>query len=155
MNTPAAPAVNAGFGAGQMDDSSDLKTIKQTTAANQSSIATMQIQLQSLQDDLKQLQQAQQGLAETMVNVSEGISQINNTLKPKKAVKVAPIVPIVFNLRAIVPGRAWLVDSNGQTRTVQVGDTLSQYGKVQQILPEQGQVTTSSGKVIEFGDNNA
>ena len=63
------------------------------------------------------------------------------------------VKPIVFDLRAIVPGRAWVEDDLGRSRTVKIGDKLPQYGFVKAIDSERGVVLTTSGKVITFSDN--
>ena len=47
-------------------------------------------------------------------------------------------------------GRAWLVDDKGATATVVVGHKLKDYGTVEKILVNQGVVTTSSGRTINF-----
>lgn len=53
-----------------------------------------------------------------------------------------------LTLRAVVPGRAWLVDKNGQTTTVAVGTMIPNYGKVEKIDSKSGTVIMSSGYVF-------
>ena len=50
-----------------------------------------------------------------------------------------------LTLRAVVQGRAWLVDEDGNTHTVAKGDSIPYYGKVQRIDADNDQVEMSSG----------
>lgn len=54
-----------------------------------------------------------------------------------------------LSLRAVVPGRAWLVDSKGNTTTVTTGDILPYYGKVTNIDADAGKVYMSSGYIFQ------
>jgi intracellular multiplication protein IcmG len=53
-----------------------------------------------------------------------------------------------LSLRAVIPGRAWLVDTQGRTYTVTQGDLVGNFGKVVQIDADAGRVITSSGYVF-------
>ena len=83
------------------------------------------------------------------------ISKLQEMTKPKEEVKapkaVAPPKPLyTLFIRAMVDGRAWLVDEKGATATVIVGHELKDYGTVEKILVNQGIITTSSGRIIKF-----
>ena len=67
------------------------------------------------------------------------------------AKKLAP--PTKFYIRALVEGRAWLQTDEGGEATVSVGQPLKDYGTILAIYVNQGLVTTSSGRVISFKDN--
>ena len=54
-----------------------------------------------------------------------------------------------LTLRAVVPGRAWLVDGAGNTVSVTINDELPYYGKVTKIDSSKGQVVMSSGYVFK------
>lgn len=56
---------------------------------------------------------------------------------------------VTYTVRAVVPGRAWLSASNGETMTIAVGDKLPGYGDVVDINSMNGTVVTSSGAVIK------
>lgn len=58
-----------------------------------------------------------------------------------------------YFIQAIIPGRAWLQDSSGQTITVTYGDAVPGLGKVTKIDPENGMVVTSAGVNIMYGIN--
>jgi len=65
--------------------------------------------------------------------------------------KLAP--PMKYYIRALVEGRAWLQTDEGREATVSVGQPLKDYGTILAIYVNQGLVTTSSGRVISFKDN--
>ena len=89
------------------------------------------------------------------------MADIQLLTKPVGTVSVAhkPIKPLlpapVYYLQAVLPGRAWLQSSLGQTQTVRVGDLLRGYGAVTAINAEKGVVQTSSGKRIEYGRDDS
>lgn len=58
-----------------------------------------------------------------------------------------------YYVQAIIPGRAWLKNSQGQVITVGPGDPVPGYGTVTNINPQSGSVTTSTGTNIVFGIN--
>lgn len=55
-----------------------------------------------------------------------------------------------YNIQAVIPGRAWLIATNGTTLTVREGTVIPGYGMVKLIDPNQGRITTSSGQIIKF-----
>jgi hypothetical protein len=67
------------------------------------------------------------------------------------AKKLAP--PLKYYIRAVVEGRAWLQTDEGSEATVSVGQALKDYGTILAIYVNEGLVTTSSGRVISFKDN--
>ncbi len=71
--------------------------------------------------------------------------------KEMAAKKLAP--PMKYYIRALVEGRAWLQTDEGGEATVSVGQPLKDYGTILAIYVNQGLVTTSSGRVISFKDN--
>lgn len=58
-----------------------------------------------------------------------------------------------FRIRAIISGRAWLEDGQGNNVTIKVGDNLPTYGRIVKIKPVEGIVETSSGRTIMFSSN--
>jgi len=62
---------------------------------------------------------------------------------------------VSYNVEAVIPGRAWLVGSNGVTITVSVGTAIEGYGRVRMIDAAQGRVLTSSGKIMRFGKDDS
>lgn len=60
-----------------------------------------------------------------------------------------------YNLQAVIPGRAWIVATNGTTLTVREGSKIPGFGLVKLIDPNQGRVITSSGRVIRFSQEDS
>ena len=63
--------------------------------------------------------------------------------------------PVHYFIQAVIPGRAWLVATNGATLTVREGTMVAGYGMVKLIDPRQGRVLTSSGQVIRFSPEDS
>jgi intracellular multiplication protein IcmG len=137
-----------------------LSSLKQDAQNNQLTVNQLQNQIQDLHNSLNQSTSAQAQLNQSMVALTEQVKQLEQvvaaTAKPTgPAKKVAPLpAPIVFHLRAIVPGRAWIVSSDGLSESIAQGDSVPQYGTVQIVDANRGMVLTSSGKVIGYGDND-
>lgn len=62
---------------------------------------------------------------------------------------------IKYFVKALIPGRAWLIAENGSTLTVRTGSIIPGYGVVTMVDVSQGRVLTNSGKVITFGQNDS
>ena len=103
-------------------------------------------------DDLKQSM-------ESMNEKIEQQSQQVTRLKSVKRTKVSASAPVSraaktprtrYFVQAIIPGRAWLMSSQGKTLTVSRGSAVPGYGDVRLINSKLGRVFTSSGRVIQF-----
>lgn len=138
---------------------SQLTDLKQNAINNNAAVRQLQTQVQQLTNALDQSRAAQQQLNQGLLILAGQMQQLTEQVKvlskpkpvaAKPVVKAAPEVVITYQLRAIVPGRAWVVGSDGQSHSVTVGDTLPQYGSVQSINADEGIVITSSGKTIKF-----
>lgn len=151
--------------------SQDEKAIKQK-------IAAMEIGQQSLRQDISTMSNQMSGMNSNVNDLSEQYSKINQMLeqlsqqleqqsaelarlrmnmKPKRVHPAAKVrtIPVTYNLQAVIPGRAWLIASNGSTLTVREGTTIKGYGMVKLIDPIQGKVITSSGKIIRFSQQDS
>lgn len=119
----------------------------------------------SINSNISQLQQMTQSLATklnalnaNLVILSQALEQQEAQLKKltakpkKKEVKksTAPVKRKIFFIQALIPGRAWLKSTEGETITVVKGTDLKGYGKVHSIDPRKGEVLTSSGSIITF-----
>ena len=78
--------------------------------------------------------------------MSQNIANTQSQLKVLIAEKAQSAQKL--SLHAIVPGRAWLTDSNGKTISVSIGSELPYYGKVTKIDSSAGKVYMSSGYVF-------
>lgn len=59
-----------------------------------------------------------------------------------------------YNIRAIVPGRAWIESPSGYKFSISVGDRVLGYGTVTQINADYGEVTFDGGDVIKYGSDD-
>ena len=119
------------------------------------------------EDELKQVSDRLDGYEKQLVNVSNSLSGIDSQiyqlsskletltgtvekLIPKKKEVVTQKSLEHFYIRAIVEGRAWLRSSASNNITVSVGDKINTYGEVTGIYPNEGVVSTTSGRSIVF-----
>lgn len=143
------PIPNQNLAQLQQNESS-LDDLKQQVGSSETQIQQIQSQLSQMGAQLTSLSASKDTLNQAVAALAQDVrSLIKKTTKVKRHKKVAA-KPITYTIRALVPGRAWVSGSNGQSATLVVGDTLKQYGRVTSIQPEKGLVTTSSGKKIVF-----
>lgn len=62
---------------------------------------------------------------------------------------------LTYYIQAVIPGRAWLIATNGTTLTVREGTLINGYGAVKLIDSEQGRIITGSGQVIRFSQEDS
>lgn len=136
-----------------------LTSLKQDALNNGAVVRQLQGQVQQLTNSLNQSRAAQQQLNQSLMVLVGQMQQLTTEVKVlahPKPTKVGPAAPkaaapvITFQLRAVVPGRAWIVGSDGQSHSVTIGDQVPQYGAVQSIDADAGVVITTSGKTIKF-----
>lgn len=121
-----------------------------------SQVATLQSQLSSTNASNTQLTQSVTTLEAQVKLLTKTVAQNTKALTVKKtASKQAATKPITYTVKAVVPGRAWLVSSTGESRTVSVGDVIdSRYGRVTLIDADMGRVLTSQNRIIHYGQND-
>jgi intracellular multiplication protein IcmG len=108
-----------------------------------------------------------------MAELNQVITQLNAKLETQSqvierlTVRTAPKPPkprvlngflnqrLKYYVQAVIPGRAWLIATNGATLTVREGTLISGYGVVKLIDPTQGRVLTSSGRIIRFSQSDS
>lgn len=136
-----------------------MAALHQNAKQNQENINQMQQELQTLRASLQQSESQQSQMNQDMTTLVNQVKKLNAEVKaaqPKKKVKKGPVAPkLVYYIKAIIPGRAWLINNFGQTTTVAVGNKLKQYGQVEAIDVQQGEIVTTSGKVIHYGPDDS
>ncbi|MDP3705630.1 MAG: type IVB secretion system protein IcmG/DotF [Legionellaceae bacterium] len=143
-----------------------LSALEQTQANMQSQFATINNQitglntnLNSLAEKLNQVALHVAQLTATVENQSHLIMMVTERTKsrPKiiKQVISNPMPVLKYYVQAVIPGRAWLIATNGSTLTVREGTPLPGYGVVKIIDAMQGRVLTSSGQVIRFSQDDS
>ncbi|HAT1774872.1 type IVB secretion system protein IcmG/DotF [Legionella pneumophila serogroup 2] len=152
-----------------IEDDPDLKkkvsAIEMTQQSLRSEVNALSEQINAVNNNIKNLNAQIVNLNQIIGNMSNQIarqSEVVNILMarttPKKVVKVSrPIVQarIIYYIQAVIPGRAWLIGSNGSTLTVREGSKIPGYGMVKLIDSLQGRILTSSGQVIKFSQEDS
>jgi intracellular multiplication protein IcmG len=115
--------------------------------------------INALNTKMAELNQTITTLATTVEQQSTRITALlAPKLKPKKN-RVITIQtkeePLVYYIQAVIPGRAWLIASNGSTLTVREGTKVQGFGVVRLIDAIQGRVLMSTGRVIRFSQQDS
>ncbi|WP_454782948.1 type IVB secretion system protein IcmG/DotF [Legionella sp. WA2022007384] len=157
-----------------------LSAVQESNAALQQKVASIEASQQTVQSEVSSMNQ-QVGNVNNNVNalnaqitkLNQMISDLNNQVakqsevinvliertKPKpvkRVVHIKPVAPqIIYYINAVIPGRAWLIGTNGSTLTVREGTKIAGYGTVKLIDSMQGRVLTSSGRVIRFSQEDS
>lgn len=113
--------------------------------------------INNLSNQVTNLNQVIGTLSTQMQKQSEELNKLMLLSQPKRVKK--PIThrapSIAYYIQAVIPGRAWLINTNGSTLTVREGTAIKGYGVVKLIDPMQGRVITSSGQIIRFSQEDS
>ncbi|MBA2654554.1 MAG: hypothetical protein H0U71_05760 [Gammaproteobacteria bacterium] len=136
-------------------DNSALLNGAQQNQITQQNMATLQTQLQQLQAQVGEVTTSIAALNNRIQVVANEIKAI--AVDRGMAGRGYPVGSpgTIYQLKALVPGRAWLQSGDGSTTTVSIGDRLPGYGIIQMINVDQGIVTTSSGALIQYGKRDS
>ncbi|MCX7122603.1 MAG: hypothetical protein NTV32_02840 [Gammaproteobacteria bacterium] len=133
-----------GFSSTVQDSMKTIQTTIQASGApaTNEKLATLQTQLTALDGNISTLN-SNLNAADTRLGTTQ--QQLSQVLAQETANQEK------LTLRAVVPGRAWLVDGKGNTISVTVGSTLGYIGTVTEIDSDQdnSQVVTSSGYIFK------
>ena len=133
---------------------SEVTRLNDVIVLQQQGMDQMQASINALQESVSTLNGTIGDLNQKMTDAMSKAAQ-KPAARPK-AVAMMPAEPIrpVYTIRALVPGRAWLQTSNGQSITVINGDQIPGYGSVQDIDLNAGQVVLSDGTIIGYNFNS-
>lgn len=143
---------------------SKLTSISSAQDSLHSEVSNLNGQVGTITSNLDALSQKISELNRIISNLSDKLevqAQIIEHLSVKPVVKAPRYKTKVYKqslqyyVQAVIPGRAWLVASNGSTLTVREGSTIPGYGIVKLIDPNQGRIITSSGRVIRFNQDDS
>lgn len=148
------------------DLQSKISTIEINQENLHSEISTVNGQISDINSNLETLTGKITELNSAITTLSEKLEAQSREIErlSVKAVVASPVRHAVrppvrpylkYYVQAIIPGRAWLVATNGRTLTVREGSALAGYGTVKLIDPNQGRVITSSGQVIRFSQDDS
>ncbi|CEG58038.1 Component of the Dot/Icm secretion system [Legionella fallonii LLAP-10] len=141
---------------------SAIEQAQQTVRAEVSSVGeqvgTVNNNINNLNTQIANLNQVIGNLTNQVAKQSEVINVLMARSQPKVVHKTNKkiIAPrIIYYIQAVIPGRAWLIGTNGSTLTVREGTKIAGYGRVRLIDSMQGRVLTSSGQVIKFSQEDS
>jgi hypothetical protein len=127
---------------------SSLKaSLSAITAADSQMSQSMSGQFEQMSTQVSQVNQKLEAYNQSISGVQTALEKTQQQLKLILAQRAEDIDH--YTLRAIVPGRAWLVDGQGQTVTIILNQELKNYGTVEEINDKMGYVTMSSGYVFK------
>lgn len=112
----------------------------------------------ALSSQIENLNQMITTLSNQLAKQSEEINTLMLRTQPKHVVKPVRKYLVrlpTYHIQAVIPGRAWLIATNGSTITVREGTKIAGYGIIKLIDATQGRVITSSGRVIKFSQEDS
>lgn len=156
---PSAPVVVAPSSTSSDDPfliQKSLADLERDTDSSHQEIANLKNQLATVNDQLQQSNETNDQLKQAMVLLLQELRNLNATVAKQSVVKAhkPQELEVIYVVRALVDGRAWIVGSNGLSQSVTVGDPIPGYGNVTAIQAASGAIMTTSGKVIRLGAND-
>ncbi len=164
LNTNTRAPVNSTSSTINVQMERQLTALQSNQQSMQTQVATMTNQLNSVNHNvgallskMAELNQIIEKLHTQVDLQSHEIVRLTEHARPKrpKMIPVSKTPVIKYYLQAVIPGRAWLIATNGTTLTVREGTLVQGYGVVKLIDPSQGMVLTSSGQVIKFSQEDS
>ncbi len=146
------------------ETSRKLSALEISQQSLRSDVSTLTSQISSINSNITELSEQMNKLSQMINQLSGQLEQQSREITRLRFIKVKktraavtkPTRPALkYNIQAIIPGRAWLIASNGTTITIREGSTVAGYGVVKLIDPIQGKVLTSSGKIIRFSPQDS
>lgn len=127
-------------------------------SAVNSKLSGIDANINQLNEKIADLNQMLTTLTSRLEQQSSELAILTERCKPKPVRHVAvrrSSGGSMYYIQAIIPGRAWLIASNGSTITVREGTAIPGYGIVKLIDPNQGRVLTGSGRIIRFSQQDS
>jgi intracellular multiplication protein IcmG len=146
----------------QVDDlTQKIKELGQNNQVMHEDLDAVRNQVGDMSNQVNELQNQISKISTDLMQLNETIAQLK-TQAPRAVVRKSPVVhrrgptrpSVTYSIKAIIPGRAWLMSSNGSTITVSEGSAVPGYGVIKLIDPDQGKILTSSGRTIEFNSSD-
>ncbi|KTC83922.1 type IVB secretion system protein IcmG/DotF [Legionella cincinnatiensis] len=135
------------------------QTVQSEVSSVNQQVSNVNNNVNALSAQISKLNQVISDLSNQVAKQSEEINVLMERTKPKlikRVIHVQPSAPqIIYYINAVIPGRAWLIGTNGSTLTIREGSKIEGYGVVKLIDSLQGRVLTSSGRVIRFSQDDS
>jgi len=139
----------------QQADAQVMASLRQQQDENKTNLMNLQNRLGGLEEGISNLQNSLEGLT-TTIQHQRAAEKAQRVYQAKVKAKQERVMREhkQFFVKAVIPGRAWLVGADGTAVTVAVGDVLPGYGEVTAIDSYSGTVTTQLGGKIRYGSNS-
>ncbi|MDO8954492.1 MAG: hypothetical protein Q7V63_06565 [Gammaproteobacteria bacterium] len=124
-----------------------VQDVGQASLAQQKQTVQVVNTLGNMQKSMQTLSANLAAYNKNMIIVAKELDKTQQQLALLLAEQSATVQKLT--LRAVVPGRAWLVDDQGNTTTVVLGTALANYGTVVNIDSGKGEVVMSTGYVFK------
>lgn len=136
------------------------QSVKAEVSSVGQQVGTVNNNINNLNTQIANLNQIISNLSNQVTKQSQEINTLMARSQPKPVKRVVRHVKVMqqritFYIQAVIPGRAWLIGSNGSTLTVREGTKVAGYGTVKLIDSIQGRILTSSGQVIKFSQEDS
>ncbi|MGL5741186.1 MAG: type IVB secretion system protein IcmG/DotF [Legionella sp.] len=143
-----------------------VSSIEATQQSVQTEVSSMNQQVGNVNNNVNslatQITKLTQMIGDLTSQVARQSQEINVLMERTKPKPINRIVrhqqagqQIIYYINAVIPGRAWLIGTNGSTLTVREGTKIAGYGVVKLIDSMDGLVLTSSGRVIRFSQEDS
>jgi len=157
INQPSSQEID-GLVNNQKNIQNSMNGFNQQISQMTSQMNTLAGNIQTLQQQLVDMQTKQTVIISSIEELAKSPRSRQNVVHHqekayRERVFTGPRYFIHYYIQAIIPGRAWLINSEGQTLTVRLGSNVPGYGSVQAIDPLQGRVRMSSGKILRFNQD--
>lgn len=129
-----------------------ISQLNQKFSQNSAKIKVLEEELDKAQSVLTNMQETVNNLNTVVLQLAKVVQQLE--LEQAEMARQKKMPEMVYHLRAIVPGRAWLEAKDGKLVTVRPGTKLNGYGKVTVIDVDNGVVKTDLGYVIKYGESD-
>ncbi|MGQ3888118.1 type IVB secretion system protein IcmG/DotF [Legionella sp. CNM-1927-20] len=129
----------------------DINTLNNQLSGINSNISNLNVKIENLTQIINTLS----ATIEKQINQIAALTAVKKAPRVKKVVRRVIVPRRMYYIQAVIPGRAWLIASNGSTLTVREGTNIPGYGVVKLIDPNQGRVLTSSGRIIRFSQQDS
>lgn len=139
--------------------SAGQEVIRTDISALSSQVASINTNLQDLAKKIENMNGLLTSMNEKLDIINQEIVKVQPKPRVERIVRPrVPYTPVIvskYYIQAVIPGRAWLVSTQGNTITVREGSIVPGYGRVTLIDPNQGRVLTTSGKIIKFSQQDS
>lgn len=138
---------------------SNQQNVQSQVSSMNEQVGNVNNNVSNLTAQIDKLNQTLNDLTSQLSRQSAEINLLMERTKPKPIKRI--IRPFrqgqvnIYYINAVIPGRAWLIGTNGSTLTVREGTKITGYGVVKLIDPMEGRVLTSSGRIIQFSQEDS